>query len=615
MRVYLAVTAKRPGTSLAPAIEIARRAIGRVLVAPDGDIAHDDWIMPGGDAALLAWTNEADSNPLPLIVADTGQALGIAGHLARPSDASALLAAPDFGAAVTSAGGCFCAFRVGGSGETAAATGLARACPVFHTETEHLHVVSNRALLAHLVARGGQGVMWDTQALAEMVGNGHFMSDGTPFSSVTALPPASCVTVKGGGHRLETIPLPDPRPAPTGERQKHAEIEELAQSLITAAEPLKSLSEPVHLTLTGGRDSRLLAALLHAAGIPFVTSTAGRDGDPDVDLARLVAAELGVEHQAYARKQSSDGAAELVDHPLVRAHNVIYATEGMISAYENVPPPGVYRSGARLGGHGGEILRGGFAHNQEKLDATAIRRRVEGMFTKGKDVLSDRADEHALALAKPWADGCVDIDSGLLTLDRLYVTHRVGRWHAASRSALLRASNPIPVYLDNRVVAAALALDPAWRRSEDVVFRLIEAFAPRLRNVPIEGKPWRFTTEDDKRLSLKERLRERLRNRTMPEAVRQASTGKPWNWRLDLSPELTNLLREKIIPGEAGPAAESISRISALQGRRDLLDGLPTQAQTAWHLYTVAVMLADGFADPTPPVLEQLKVTRPVPTA
>ncbi|MEU6407446.1 hypothetical protein [Microbispora sp. NPDC046933] len=125
-------------------------------------------------------------------------------------------------------------------------------------------------------------------------------------------------------------------------------------------------------------------------------------------------------------------------------------------------------------------------------------------------------------------------------LDRLYLTYRVGRWHAASRAALLRGGTPVPPFLDDLVVRTALSIDPMWRRSEEVVHRCVVAFAPRLRDVPIEGRPWRFAAAPVGR-TLLDRVRRRLRDvpsprrHRLPRAFGNAGVtrppGPPWRLR------------------------------------------------------------------------------------
>ncbi|MFD0886778.1 hypothetical protein ACFQ08_19700, partial [Streptosporangium algeriense] len=390
-------------------------------------------------------------------------------------------------------------------------------------------------------------------------------------------------------------------------------------------------TEPVRLSLTGGRDSRLLAALLYKAGIPFVTATSGHDDGPDVVLAKQVAQALGVRHSVARPKRSDDGTELVVPHPHVRGHNVLFACEGMISAYENIPVGVRFDPTPRMSGHGGEILRGGFLHNQVDLDDRAVRRRIDGLFGRNADLLTDQGRQHAQALASPWRDMCRQDGPG--ALDRLYLAHRVGRWHAASRASLLRGQNPVPPFLDNLVVRTALGVDPLWRRSEALIHGVINAFAPALRDVPIEGRPWRFTEE--RHPGLWDRLRSRglravmsagsvsaglLRSpakfvqapaefsKAPAERFRKVPAEKPWNWRTKPSAELIGLLRAAVLDERGELRADGLARVVDAAEVARLPD---SRMDVLWHLYTVSTMLTDAFATPDSPALPSVRVPIP----
>ncbi|MFF4777677.1 asparagine synthase-related protein [Microtetraspora fusca] len=620
LRVHLVVTAKRAGAPLPPVVlDAAREAIIRAFPVPAEAVTAHEWRSAAGDTALLSWSNEPEGHGLPIVCSSGGRVAGLTGHLADPGEVDRLLAAPRLGEAATRTGGVFSVFRAG-EGEMGAATGLTRACPVFYAETPDVHVAGSRALLVHLAARAaGTGsrrpeIVWDLPAMESMVRAGYFLSDETPFLGVAALPPAAEISVTGGRRAITVTPLPDPRETPTSRRGMRAQVDELADALLAAVRPLRNTPEPVRLSLTGGRDSRLLAALLHKAGIPFVTATSGHDDSPDVVLAARVAEALGVEHRVARPKRSESGTELVVPHPRVRGHNVLFACEGMLSAYENIPGGGSYDPTPRMSGHGGEILRGGFLQNQADPDPKAIRRRVNGLFGKNADLLTEEAREHARALASPWQERCRD--DGASVLDHLYLTYRVGRWHAASRASLLRAQNPIPPFLDNLVVRTALSIDPLWRRSEAVIHDVICAFAPRLRDIPVEGTPWRFTAESSDR-TLVDRLRLRWPRRARPSetgAPKAAAprafdpASKPWNWRTTPSPELTGRMSAGIVGPRGALAADGLARVVDEAG----VARLPESRMDAfWHVYTVSVMLTDAFADPVAPDLPPLHIPLP----
>ncbi|GIH65700.1 asparagine synthase-related protein [Microbispora siamensis] len=627
MRVYLGIAAKRAGAPLPPVgLAAALAAIGRAFPVPAETVTAEEWRSGAGDVALLAWSNEPEDGVLPLLVRGDGvrgdrRVAGVTGHLADPADAARLLAAARLGETACRTGGCFSVFRAG-EGELTAATGMTGACPVFHAETPDVHVVGNRALLVHLVARAVMtgtarpAVAWNLPALQSMVRMGYFLSDETPFDGVRALPPTTEIGIVRGLAATGETPPPEARPRPGSARGMRAQADELAAALLASVRPLAAVTEPVRLSLTGGRDSRLLAALLHHAGIPFTTATSGREGTADVVLARRVAAALGVEHRAVEPKRSADAAHLVVAHPRVRAHNVVRVCEGMLSAYENVPEAAGFDPRPRMSGHGGEVLRAGFLHNQEDLGVAAMRRRIEGLFTRNADLLSREAADHARELAEPWRRRGQDDPAG--TLDRLYLTYRVGRWHAASRAALLRGGTPVPPFLDNLVVRTALSIDPMWRRSEEVVHRCIVAFAPGLRDVPIEGRPWRFAAEPAGR-TLLDRVRRHLRD--VPSSIAGGGGPKAWNWRVDVPQALAAELRAGVLAWDGTAVTDELARVVDEAAVAGLFANLPATPEgrpkarrphVAWHLYTVAAMLADGFSGSAPPADAPLRIADPV---
>ncbi|WP_203993367.1 asparagine synthase-related protein [Sphaerisporangium rufum] len=608
------ITAKRSGVALPPVVlEVAREAIGRAFPVPAATITAGEWRSAAGDTALLSWSNEPAGHGLPIICSGGGRVAGLTGHLAEPAEADELLAAPRLGETAARTGGVFSIFRADEHG-VSAATGMTRACPVFYTETSGLHVIGSRALLVHLAARAATtgssrpDIVWNLPAMESMVRTGYFLSDETPFDAVSALPPATGIVITAGRRTITVTSPPEARATPTSRRRASAQIDELADALLAAVRPLRNTYEPVRLSLTGGRDSRLLAALLYRADIPFVTATSGHDGSPDVVLAGRVAEALGVRHSVSRPTRSEGGAELIIPHPRVRTHNALFAGEGMISAYENLPAGGCYDPTPRMSGHGGEILRGGFLQNQAQLDDTAVRRRVDGLFGKNTDLLTEEGKEHALVLASPWQERCRE--DGPKVLDHLYLAYRVGRWHAASRASLLRGQHPLPPFLDNSVVRTALSMDPVWRRSETPIHGVISAFAPQLGDIPIEGRPWRFTTEAPvRRLMDRFRVRSPHPGSAVDPGVSNAAfdpARKPWNWRMNLTQEVTDPMYADIAAAGAGGLSRIVNETGMTWRPASRMD-------TLWHIYTVSRMLTEAFADPAPPKLPPVRV--PWPTA
>ena len=124
---------------------------------------------------------------------------------------------------------------------------------------------------------------------------------------------------------------------------------EVAEALVAAVAPLRDAGEPVELSLTGGKDSRLIAAALVKAGVPVVARTHGFADHPDVVVAAEIARRLGIEH--VVRTPAAPG--QRVD-VLGRIRATVLVADGMLSAFENVGRPD---PAASAGGHRGRPRR------------------------------------------------------------------------------------------------------------------------------------------------------------------------------------------------------------------------------------------------------------------
>lgn len=588
VRVYLGLAGKRQ--DIRPAVlDRVREVVETAFPVPAEAIRGSEW--HGRGVSLFGWTNEPDdSRQPPLLAVGDGRVLGVNGHLADPADAARL---PD-----DSVGGCFSAW-IARDGELTASTAINRVCPVFYGETDELHIVGSRALLVHLLiqlaAQRGDRIDYDVLALQTMIRQGFFLSDETPYRGVTALRPSSRLDIRGGSRTVTETPLPEAAAPPAGGRQKRQAIGELADALLATVEPLKHAGEPVNLALTGGRDTRILAALLHAARVPFRVTTNGLDTHPDVILARQIAAKLEVEHTVIAPAQTAQKDAVLVEHPLARAYETLRTCEGMTSAYESIVSYLPYSAKPTMSGQSGETLRAGSLNLlQTDLGDKALLKRITTTFCKDDKLFTAQANEHARELARPWQAR----KNRLEALDHIYIWYKVGRWQASARAGSLRRGDPVRPFLDNRVVRAALALDQGWRLSEEVIYRLILRFAPELRDVPIEGKPWRFAEGMSKRWPWEH---------VPPPSMPTTRTGGGWNWRTSPGEDLTAILREQVLG--TLDALEPIVDPDAV--RALFADPVVRKPATAWHLYTVSTLLTGAYPGKAPEGLEQVMVAKP----
>lgn len=575
------------------ALRAARRAVSAAFPVPPDVVKAVEWTAPDGQAALFGWSNEPDEEPLPpTLIGGSGRRLGYCGYLAEPKkDGDSLLNEHDLGATAAGLGGVFAAYRAGEDG-IEAATSMARVCPVYHAEAAGVRVVGSRSLLVHLVARAVETgveepeIDFAVEVLHPIIRHGFLTNDDTPFRGVRALPAGSVLTAAPGRPTaIRRQPVTEVRKPPGKARARQESIRPLAAALIDSVAPLARHREPVALSLSGGRDSRLMAAVLKAAGVPFTGSTHGFADDPDVILAIQVATALGIEHTVNLTHPEGPKESVAVEHPLARAGHVIRMCEGMNSAYENVSRFRPYRMVPATSGSGGETLRGGFLYDQDDITPEGLKKRVHLIFHAAEPLLTADAKARAVAGHRPWSD-LAETDA-FDVLDKLYLHYRTGRWIVGSHSATLMNSPFYHPFFDNRVVREATALEPRWRRSEYPFYLLIRELAPRLAEIQPEGKRWRFDRENKPRLVGRRAWQARA---VLPSRGRTAS----FNWRVSYDDGFRKLLLDQILDGPQ-TLFDIVDREALITGFQDRPKRWVKQL---WHIYTMSVLLSGEWRTP-----------------
>src|SRR5580704_1597881 len=170
-----------------------------------------------------------------------------------------------------------------------ARTGVTRVDPVYLAEVPGAVLVSDRASWAAAVA--GRLAEPDSVMAAAFLSLGYPVGAATPFRGVRALGAQRQLTITAG-RPIAVAAQPDGTgPDGTGADGTGADgsYGAVAAALVDAVRPLGERGVPVELSLTGGKDSRLIAAALTAAQVPFRARTHGFASHPDVIVAAMIA--------------------------------------------------------------------------------------------------------------------------------------------------------------------------------------------------------------------------------------------------------------------------------------------------------------------------------------
>jgi Asparagine synthase len=423
---------------------------------------------------------------------------------------------------------------IGPAGAVQARTSLTRTDPVYLAARDDAVVIGDRA--SWVAAATGRLTDHDPVMAAALLNLGFPLGDVTPYRGVRALGGARTAIATNG--RLTVSPvIPGPSPA------------SLADALIDTVAPLRD--SVVEADLTGGKDSRLIAAALTAAKIPFRARTHGLPEHPDVITAAVVADRLGVEHVVTAPRPA---AALTTDDVLARVRSAALVADGMLSAFENTggPDPQFGSDVIHVGGHGGELLRGGYAsYAAGRLAAVRGAAQFRRLTTGRLALLRPDAAAAYLAALAPWTAAFAR--GPRRALDDFYLVNRAGRWSAVARQAYLLREHLCQPFFADDVVLAARAVPLRDRLASCCYRNALSCLVPDLLDIPLAGRA--------------------------PASV---------DWRRSLRPELAGFLRGYVL--DQGMAVfGTVSRRAAERALRG------TDPAAAWALATLAARLSGDW--------------------
>ena len=264
------------------------------------------------------------------------------------------------------------------------------------------------------------------------------------------------------------------------------EAAEQARSQALAASRLWDANAEVDLS--GGRDSRVVAAAAVAAGIDARLHTSDvNPGEADVARQLVAAAPRPIEHDV---KRATDAELKPRKTPLLeRARNVHLVHDGMRHPQKlrgEMALPRRRPTGATLSGHGGEIAHGFFyksgreARRLRRGGGGALVERVMRFFAKGigaarPEVTEEARDEVEASLASGRELGL----DGPVLLDYFYLVDRF-----THRSGVGAHAERISVFTVPAFVRAAFSLSPRQRVGARLHAAMIERLVPEWAAVP-----------------------------------------------------------------------------------------------------------------------------------
>jgi len=350
-------------------------------------------------------------------------------------------------------------------------------------EAPDMLVVGTRPRLVHALTRDFRAPSLDIGYVqASLVG--WSLGERTPYADTTLLPVDALLRVCAGKRSWH------PHPTPSYQREEHSLRRRqrlYRDALREAVEPLRAL--PFELRLSGGKDSRLVAAALFDRGItPSAVLCHGPEGAPEPNMAQRAAHALGWPLQRLQPKFAYRGSLfESVRYNLSLADG-FFASEPSHLAFPVHSLAGNVGPGVVIGHI--ELQKGGWA-SQRNDARERILEHCRQLMTLRRDALLPELTEAARRQVDAYADTLTlsdDADYGYWINYRF----RVCRW--LTSHYLSHSKEHLPVYpLVDEKVTRVVSGTPLWQLvSERLLAETTWNFAPALREVPLFGKPYRF---------------------------------------------------------------------------------------------------------------------------
>ncbi len=382
--------------------------------------------------------------------------------------------------------------------EIIAITDIVGSCHAFMRVLSGATALSGSSLL--LAALGSCAI--DALGCHEFLHTGVIYEDRTFYRDVRKLGPARVYRFTRGAQPTSSVYWDVPRVA-RRQLDDRATVASLWSALTTATRRIERAFPRIVCDLTGGYDSRTLAAALLGSGARFETTVSGDATSRDVVVSSGLARVAGLTHRVMSdvpqtlelAKRSlayTDGEYDLVEYA-----KILYIHSELMKGFD-----------IGLNGSYGEVARGywwellvPFVGTHRALDAHRLAR---ARFATSGPTIAPVPNPMSLDLVAHFAGVIERANRGLgdlpntAQMDNIYLTMRMQRWQGRIASSTNRIWPCLSPFLFRSVLEIMLAASPRLRRRGLLVRRLLAEYQPRFAQYPLEqgypAAPFSWTT-------------------------------------------------------------------------------------------------------------------------
>lgn len=378
-----------------------------------------------------------------------------------------------------------------------------------------LWIGSSAAATARAVRAAGGQLPTNWSHVLEVIGAQHDFLDclfdfSTPTAGIVLVPADRAVEIGSDGYRI--VPRPTVRAEGSYESL-------LTTGIARAMEDVRRLvnsHETTVINLSGGKDSRVVLAIVMAAGYSDriqVAATAPRPAGAGIAHAQTVTEDLAISAQLVKglglqwvdRRPPRDYWPSTLEGELA---NFQHYRHGLTNQF--VPLGLTYQllePQARINGAGGEIFRQYWSHKFSKHYVWKTMQHTEAS-REGDARLMLRALRSRLPIPEDLAEegeasfleGINHVSQGTLAhaLDHHYLAFRM-RGHAGGRRwGQTYGITNYSLLQQSALSRAAERLDPVEREGGKLLFDIIEQLAPELNDLEYQSGPWMWRPQRER---------------------------------------------------------------------------------------------------------------------
>lgn len=349
-------------------------------------------------------------------------------------------------------------------------------------------VISNRQILVGLNLAATKAALrpeLSMEFLEEYLLYGYSLTGQTPFKGVQTLSVNSSLKVVEGEVELTQMP-----PGLASDLEVEHSVEEGAEALAAALKGAMGRTEeqlegrPLQLRLSGGKDSRVLLALLRDRPIDFRIVTFGVPANPDVKLAAYLAELVGIQGEVRAPRPADGASVASRLKTTIRESGGIPPSEAHTAQYRGADPERP-REAIMLGQW--PLYKGGLARRMRSSSEEITRTLLRQGGTLVRQKVRTKFDEKLLE----WARGPALNHE----LEKLYIfarEFRSGRYlqaHVEQFSGHAMLAYPVA---DAEVAAVCDSLTMYEKVSEKALFGALRELWPEVMRVPLDRSKWLF---------------------------------------------------------------------------------------------------------------------------